>query len=204
VSKIILSQQEPSLLKVTRRDLIKGIAGLGAAALCAPAVIIPKISAPTVSSLSTQDTEKQLSFYNLNTGEYLKKCTFWAEGQFNNQALDEIKHFFRDYRTGQIHPIDQDLLNLLHKMVINLDTQEIIHLISGYRAPATNKKLAAKSKGIAVHSQHLLGKAADIAIPGRSMKQIQQAAKDLKMGGVGRYRDFVHIDTGRVRYWGLA
>ena len=56
----------------------------------------------------------------------------------------------------------------------------------------------------AKNSQHLCGKAADIMIPERTMKQVQQAAKSLRAGGVGRYSQFVHVDTGHVRYWGPA
>lgn len=198
------THETSSSLFISRRTLLKGLAGIGAAALCSPAVIIPKVPQPTLSTVIPEVEEKALSFYNIHTGEFLNKCTFWADGKFNHEGLREINTLFRDYRTGDICEIDQDLLTLLHRIAHELDTTETIHLISGYRSPKTNKLLASRSRGVAKHSQHIQGKAADIAIPGRSMQQIQRIAKSLKMGGVGRYHDFVHVDTGRVRYWGRA
>ncbi len=204
MSKTVIKQDPSSSTLISRRSLIKGLASLSAAALCAPAVIVPKLSSPSVSTLTHQGGEKRLSFYNIHTGEYLKNCTFWAEGKFNTEGLQDINNLFRDYRTGDVHEIDHDLVQLLHRVAHELDTTEVIHLISGYRSPRTNNLLASKSRGVAKHSQHLQGKAADIVIPGRTLKQIQKVAQAMRVGGVGRYRDFVHLDTGRVRYWGLA
>ena len=45
--------------------------------------------------------------------------------------------------------------------------------------------------------------AADLFIEGVSHKHIQKTALALKAGGVGRYAQFVHVDTGRVRRWGM-
>jgi uncharacterized protein YcbK (DUF882 family) len=49
----------------------------------------------------------------------------------------------------------------------------------------------------------MLGKAADIRLPGYSLSQLRRSAVDLKGGGVGYYpdSDFIHVDVGRVRYW---
>jgi uncharacterized protein YcbK (DUF882 family) len=47
------------------------------------------------------------------------------------------------------------------------------------------------------------GKAIDIRVPCVKLEHLRDAAKSLKAGGVGFYpaSNFVHIDTGRVRYW---
>jgi uncharacterized protein YcbK (DUF882 family) len=47
------------------------------------------------------------------------------------------------------------------------------------------------------------GKAIDIRLPGTDLRNLQKAAMSLKGGGVGYYASsqFVHMDTGRVRYW---
>jgi uncharacterized protein YcbK (DUF882 family) len=47
------------------------------------------------------------------------------------------------------------------------------------------------------------GKAIDIRIPGRDLADVHKVAMGLRAGGVGYYptSDFVHMDTGRVRYW---
>jgi len=63
--------------------------------------------------------------------------------------------------------------------------------------------LSAKSKGVAKKSYHMRGMAMDIAIPGVDLLDLRNAAKSLKLGGVGYYpkSGFIHVDTGRVRSW---
>ena len=57
--------------------------------------------------------------------------------------------------------------------------------------------------GVASHSLHIEGKAIDIRVPGVRLDHLRDAARSLRIGGVGYYpaSDFVHVDTGRVRYW---
>ena len=45
--------------------------------------------------------------------------------------------------------------------------------------------------------------AIDVNLPGRDLRALQKAAVGLKRGGVGYYgkSQFIHVDTGRVRYW---
>lgn len=188
----------PGSLKLSRRQLIRQ---LGNAGLCIAAQSL--LTLP-VWAAGTLPQEKSLSVYNIHTGETLKKCMFWADGKLNSQAMADLKRIFRDHRTNQEFDMDADLMHLLHNIWHKTESTEVIHLISGYRSPQSNALLSKKSCGVAKNSQHLCGKAADIMIPGRTMKQIQQIAKSLKVGGVGRYNDFVHVDTGRVRYWGPA
>ena len=47
------------------------------------------------------------------------------------------------------------------------------------------------------------GKAIDIQVPGIDTVELRNAAVAMKAGGVGYYpeENFVHIDTGPVRYW---
>lgn len=202
----ILEQTEKSF---SRRAFLKMAGSTGFSVVVAPSLVIPKplngpILDPNNLLPSHNEQELFLSFYNRHTGESLKKCTFWAEGDYNPTALKEINHLFRDHRTQTTHEIDRKLLHLLHNIQKQLDSTESFHLISGYRSPKTNKVLNARSRGVAKVSQHIYGKAADIYVPGRTLKQVQAAAKSLKAGGVGRYSEFVHVDTGRVRYWGAA
>jgi uncharacterized protein YcbK (DUF882 family) len=57
--------------------------------------------------------------------------------------------------------------------------------------------------GVASGSLHQVGKAIDIRVPGVKLNHLREAARSLELGGVGYYpaSDFVHVDTGRVRYW---
>jgi uncharacterized protein YcbK (DUF882 family) len=109
----------------------------------------------------------------------------------------------RDHRSDEVSPIDTRLLDLLHTLSDKLDTTSQFHVISGYRSPATNAKLAEKSNGVARHSLHMDGLAIDIRLPGRELADVRRAAIALRSGGVGYYpgSNFVHMDVGRVRTW---
>lgn len=146
--------------------------------------------------------ERTLRLYNTHTGESVKRV-FWAEGQFLPEALTDINKLLRDHRNNQIAPIDPALLVLLDRVSAQFGDQQVLHVISGYRSPESNKKLAAASGGVARHSMHLEGKAIDIRMPGRDLAKVHKAALGAKGGGVGYYPDsqFVHLDTGRLRHW---
>jgi uncharacterized protein YcbK (DUF882 family) len=145
---------------------------------------------------------RSLSFYNLHTGESLT-TQYCEKGCYIDGALQQINYILRDFRANEIKPIDPRLLDLLYSLNRRLYTREPFHIISGYRSPATNAMLAARSEGVARHSLHLEGKAADIRVPGTSLGQVWRAAVGLWSGGVGYYpaSDFVHVDVGRVRFW---
>ena len=80
-----------------------------------------------------------------------------------------------------------------------------IHVVCGYRSPATNAMLRHRSSGVAQFSQHTLGKAMDFYIPGASLEELRYAGLRLQRGGVGYYptsgSPFVHLDVGPVRHW---
>lgn len=99
--------------------------------------------------------------------------------------------------------MEVSLLDLLHALGERLGARRAFHIISGYRSPSTNALLRKAKKGVADNSLHLVGKAIDIHLPGCTLRELRRAAMWFKKGGVGYYpRDgFVHIDTGRVRYW---
>ncbi len=165
-----------------------------AAVLCFPKIVLSR-PAPL-------DRERSLSFYNLHTGERLE-TVFWADGAYRSEALSEVDRFMRDFRTGEVRRIDPRLLDLLCLARIRLGTRHPIHLVSGYRSPETNAMLRRHSRGVARHSLHMEGKAADIRIPGVALDHLRRVALSLSSGGVGYYPhlDFVHMDTGRVRWW---
>jgi uncharacterized protein YcbK (DUF882 family) len=146
--------------------------------------------------------ERTLRLYNTHTGESLRSV-FWAEGQFIPDALKDINKLLRDHRNDKIAEMDPKLIVLLNDVSDKFGDNQVLHIISGYRSPESNAKLAAASDGVAKHSMHMDGKAIDIRMPGRNLAQLHKAAMSMKAGGVGYYPDsqFVHMDTGRVRYW---
>src|SRR5512138_1006567 len=56
---------------------------------------------------------RALTFYHTHTGERLR-VTYAANGAYLPNALEEIDHFLRDFRTGDVHRIDPQLLDILH------------------------------------------------------------------------------------------
>lgn len=167
-----------------------------AAAFCAASLPARAYMRPPI------DKARQLSFESLHTGERWS-AVYWADGQYLQGALDEINWVLRDHRTNVSHPMDPRLLDLLAALDNAFGSGTTFQVISGYRSPETNKMLVAASDGVARGSLHLQGQAIDIRVPGVRLASLRDAAMSLKAGGVGFYArsDFVHVDTGRVRYW---
>ena len=128
---------------------------------------------------------------------------FWSSGDYMAPNLSRIDHVLRDHRTDEVHAIDPRLLDYVHALVVALDPQAPVHVISGYRSPATNAKLRKSSNGVARKSFHMFGRAIDLRIPGFTAAETRDAAISLQLGGVGYYPGpgFIHLDTGRVRHW---
>lgn len=145
-----------------------------------------------------------LAFDNIHTGEKLK-VEYWAEGEYLPDALAQVNHVLRDFRSGDVHPIAPQLLDLLSSLRARLETAAPLTVISGYRSPVTNARLRGEHEhsGVASKSLHMQGMAIDIRIAGRSLAAVHTAALAQRGGGVGYYpaSDFVHVDVGRVRTW---
>jgi uncharacterized protein YcbK (DUF882 family) len=179
---------------------------LGAGAAAAAAALVPaRARGAVVADTSRKPVERVLSFFNTHTGERLR-TPYCCGGEYQPEALKEINYILRDFRANEIKPIDPGLLDLLHELGGTLETDQPFHIISGYRSPHTNSMLRARGgaqTGVASGSLHMVGKAIDIRVPGVKLDHLRGAARALKLGGVGYYpsSNFVHVDTGRVRYW---
>jgi uncharacterized protein YcbK (DUF882 family) len=183
--------QPPSRLDSGRRNFLK--AGIGVCAI----MTLPSVCAKTIRM-----GEKQLAFLNLHTGERTRS-TYWVDGNYVPEELQVIENLLRDHRTGELHAIDTRLLDILQLLHRRLGARKEFHVISAYRSPKTNAMLAARSSKVVKKSLHMQGKAIDICLPECSLSNLRKAALSLKIGGVGYYpkSNFVHIDTGRVRFW---
>jgi uncharacterized protein YcbK (DUF882 family) len=170
---------------------------LGAGALACVALLSAR---PSIAALLAE--ERKLSLFNTHTDETLR-TVYCVGGKYEPQALRDINRILRDHRTGQVKAMDPRLLDLLHTLQGKLGATGPFHVISGYRSPATNTILRKSRSGVGGKSLHMAGKAIDIRLPGIELSDLRRAARALKAGGVGYYpgSDFVHVDTGRVRYW---
>ncbi|WP_300785248.1 DUF882 domain-containing protein [Enhydrobacter sp.] len=145
---------------------------------------------------------RSLAMTNVNSGESIS-VTYWSNGTYHRDALDQLNHFLRDVKTGEQTEMDPLLFDVLWQTLQITGFHGTVEVLSGYRSPETNAWLASVSAGVARDSQHMNGNAMDIRLPGVPVSRIRQAARSLQMGGVGYYprSGFVHIDTGPVRYW---
>ena len=73
---------------------------------------------------------------------------------------------------------------------------------SAYRSRAYNDALRRRGKGAAKNSLHIQCRAIDFRVRGVPIRTVARYAATTKaVGGIGTYRTWVHIDTGRRRYW---
>lgn len=165
--------------------------------------LILLICAASVTALSgNTGGEKTLNFYHTHTGDTLR-VTYFRQGEYVPEALADIRVFLADWRDGEQHEMDPQLMDILWQLQKGAGSTGTWEVISAYRSPKTNEMLRGKSSGVASKSQHLLGKAIDVRLRGLELKKLHASARNLKLGGVGYYptSNFVHVDTGRVRYW---
>lgn len=148
--------------------------------------------------------ERRIAFYNTHTTETVD-AVYWADGAYLPEGLRLIDRVLRDHRSGAVRPMDRRLLDLLFELRTTLGTAKPFHIISGFRSPESNAYLRGLSptSGVAKQSQHMLGRATDIRLPGVALETLRAAALAMKKGGVGFYpsSNFVHVDVGRVRRW---
>ncbi|MGH8790263.1 MAG: YcbK family protein [Cupriavidus necator] len=154
-------------------------------------------------ALASLPDARTLAFDHTHTGE--RVSLVYAVGErFVPEALTTLNGFLRDHYSGKVGMIDPQLFDLLFQLRRELGTDQPFQVISGFRSPATNSRLRnSRGGGVAKHSLHMDGKAIDIRVAGVPLADVRDAAKSLQGGGVGFYESdqFVHIDTGRVRYW---
>lgn len=158
-----------------------------------------------LGSLYTSEapSKRSLSLHNIHTGESFKGI-YWSNGTYLTESLNQINGVFRDFRTNEVISIDPHLLDILSSIQLDFTGNIPLQIISGYRSPTTNEHLRRTGHRVARCSLHTRGKAADISLPDISLiRKLKTAAIKRKAGGVGYYpkRNFVHVDTGRVRYW---
>ena len=189
--------REVTNISSSRRTFLSSSILLPGALLSIPALAIP----PHREAYQTEE-KRQLSLVNLHTSELLD-VIYWRNGDYIDDHIGQLNYFMRDHRENKSALIDNDLYEFLYRLYKVLDTNERIHVLSGYRTAATNALLKKASPNVAKRSFHIVGRAVDFYIPGISNKVIQQEARRLMLGGVGYYAKsgFIHLDTGYPRHW---
>ncbi len=196
---------------MNRRDFLKkAIGGTIGAALTlsaggllttASGIIYPgNAIAQTVDRYFWQ-RDRYLEVRRADNGEKQLIC-FYRNGQYDADQYKAGCWLFRDAKDrNTMVSMDIGLFNLLYGMQEWARqagiSNPLITLNSGHRTARRNSGI----EGAAHNSLHIPGQAGDITMRGVSLSQIVAMARHYKVGGVGIYNTFVHVDTGRVRYW---
>lgn len=160
------------------------------------------VASLTTPALLPSPTARRVFLVNPRNGEALD--ALYADGRVYDPAvLSQVNTLLRDRRSGETTEVAVELLDLLDDLRANLGYDGPFEVVSGYRSPASNAALRARSNAVARNSYHMYGKALDIRVGGFSARELYRAAVALEAGGVGLYQGsgFVHVDVGPVRYW---
>ena len=105
-------------------------ARLGLAALALMAIGVASPQAQRVP-------DRTLAFYNIHTKETVT-ATFKRGGRYLPDGLKQVNWALRDWRRDEPTTMDPKLIDLLWEIHADVGSRAPIHVISGYRSPATN------------------------------------------------------------------
>ncbi|MEN5084067.1 DUF882 domain-containing protein, partial [Bosea sp. TWI1241] len=131
--------------------------------------------------------------------------TFKRDGRYVSDALEKLNWAMRDWRNDEVIRMDPRLFDLAWEVHRRVGSEQPFHVVSAYRSAGTNSMLRRRSRAVAKHSQHVVGKAMDFYLPDTPSARIREVGMRLQRGGVGFYPNahtpFVHLDAGSVRSW---
>ncbi|MCE4222859.1 DUF882 domain-containing protein [Methylobacterium sp. C25] len=157
----------------------------------------------TENAVANGDT-RTLSLIHEHTKESAT-VTFKRDGRYDKAALEQLNWLLRDWREAEATKMDPRLFDVVWEAQRSIGSTQPLRVVCGYRSPKTNGMLRRRSRGVAEHSQHMLGKAMDFFMTDASIDDIRAAGVRLQRGGVGWYprsgSPFVHLDVGSVRAW---
>ena len=178
------------MTEMSRRLMLSMIAG---------AIALPR----SVNAIPAQPAaRRRLRLVNVHTGEKF-------DGSYRDDAgpvasaMADLAVFLRDFHAAATIAIDVAVIDFLAAVMDAVGAQSA-SILSAYRTPETNAKLAHTTFGVAENSYHLYGRALDIHF-GTRLSDAMGAARAMGRGGVGWYphSGFLHIDTGPVRNWNI-
>ncbi len=133
-----------------------------------------------------------LVLQDLNIPDHVALPAKTDRGGFSAEDLDRAAHVLREASTGNEHPIDPKILDLVYRVQVHFKAHEV-RIISGYRTPRHGPT-----------SNHGRGRAIDLVVPGASDEDVAKFAREQGFVGVGVYpvSGFVHLDVrDRSYFW---
>ena len=137
-----------------------------------------------------------INLYNEHTHDWL------AVDPAAPPTMQQVDDFLRDHYTNKETKMDPRLVGILVAAARDFHS-DLVDVVSGFRHPKFNLMLRKKGHQVARDSQHTHGNAVDFFIPHVTTEQLHAWAKAQRLGGVGLYltSGFVHMDTGKIRFW---
>jgi uncharacterized protein YcbK (DUF882 family) len=143
------------------------------------------------------------------SGEHAK-ILYWKDGEIIDSAYQQLCHLLRDVNGKETMPIDPKLFETLwgtQAFLARYGIEQPLEILSGYRTPASNKKLIEAGVPAARQSLHMEGRAADIRVANLNAEVLGGLVRSFRQGGVGYYYrngprgGWIHTDTGLKRTW---
>jgi len=133
----------------------------------------------------------QLVLQALNMPDRVTLTASSDQGGFSAVDLDRAAHILREPGSGNEHPVDPRVLDLVYRVAVHFSAPEI-RILSGYRTPRGAR-----------HSNHGRGRAIDLVVPGASDEDVAKFAREQGFCGVGVYpvSGFVHLDVRERSYF---
>ncbi|SEL74793.1 Uncharacterized conserved protein YcbK, DUF882 family [Bosea lupini] len=157
----------------------------------------------TQNAVANGDT-RTITIKHMHTKEETT-VTFKRDGRYDSAGLEKLNWALRDWRIDEPIRMDPRLFDIAWEVHRKVGSDQPFHVVSAYRSPGTNSMLRRRSRGVAKHSQHMLGKAMDFYLPDTPTARMREVAMRMQRGGVGFYpgahTPFVHLDAGSVRSW---
>jgi uncharacterized protein YcbK (DUF882 family) len=175
-----------------------------AKALLAPMLLCLGLTSNSTESAIANGETRTITLSDSHTNES-GSFTYMVNGAYDSSVLEKLNWFMRDWRHDEKISIDPRLFDIVWEVYRESGSSQPVDVLSGYRSPETNAMLRRRSRQVAEHSQHMLGKAMDAHFLDVPTARIRDIAMRLQAGGVGFYptgnTPWVHIDSGSVRYW---
>ena len=149
------------------------------------------------------DQYLKLALRSVHTGEEMN-LVVPKSLNISNSAMAKFSHLCRDWRYNKAHDMDPGLIRILAKICDESKNDKMsiyVEILSGFRTQRTNEMLRRRSVMVAKNSFHKLGKALDFRLPDLDLSQTRASAERYAYGGLGVYKNFIHIDTGPQRRW---
>lgn len=187
---------------MNRRKFIQSI--LAVSGTSSMGLFLPQLAQAKESNVMADfwTKDRMIECKRLDTKEKKTFHFYKKSSGYDNDVYHQMCWFLRDTKDNNASiRMDIGLLNLMYGLQewarVSGVSNPLITVNSAYRTSRRNARI----EGAARNSLHTQGRAVDLTMRGVSLQQLEAMAHHFKVGGVGRYNSFIHIDTGRVRYW---